>query len=118
MKKLLVAITIALFSTISYSQVYVEGTNINDLEDVNYIQLVGINTSMFGVKIQVFVDYGQKAKMMKSDQIKDAKGRKKKFNSMIGALNFMEKNGWKFVNYTEAMVGRKLRYVYLMEKKK
>jgi hypothetical protein len=35
---------------------------------------------------------------------------------MMDALNFMNENGWKFVNYTEAIVSGKLKYVYLLEK--
>ncbi len=36
---------------------------------------------------------------------------------MIDALNFMYKNNWKYVNYTEAVIGGKIRYVYLLEKR-
>jgi hypothetical protein len=115
MKKLLLVLTIMFFTQLSFSQVFVEEQNINEL-DIKYIQLVGVNTSMFGVKIKVFVDYGQKAKFMKADGIKNSKGETKKFNSMMDALNFMNKNGWKFVNYTETIVGSKLRYLYLLEK--
>lgn len=115
MKKLLLVFAIAFCSKVS-SQVYVEDVNINDL-DIKYVQLVGYNTSMFGQKMEVMVDYGQKAKFLKADGIKDASGNKMKFNSMIDALNFMNKNGWKFINYTEAQVGRKIRFLYLLEKK-
>lgn len=116
MKKLLLVLAVALFSKVSYSQVFVEDVNINDL-DIKYIQLVGYNTSMFGKKMEVMVDYGQKAKFMKADGIKDSNGEKIKFNSMIHALNFMKSNGWEFVNYTEAQVGRKVRFLYLLKKK-
>jgi hypothetical protein len=116
MKKLLFLVTIGLFTQISFSQVFVSDQNINDL-DITYVQLVGVNTSMFGVKIKVFVDYGQKAKLMKADGIKDSEGKVKKFNSMMDALNFMDKNGWKYINYTEAIISGKLRYVYLLKRK-
>lgn len=115
MKKIIVLIAIAFFTQLSYSQVFVEDQNINEL-DIKYVQLIGVNTSMFGVKIKVFVDYGQKAKFMKADGIKDADGKVMKFNSMMDALNFMNLNDWSFVNYTEANFNGKLRYVYLLEK--
>jgi len=115
MKKLFLLCIVVFVTQLSYSQVFVEEQNINDL-DIKYVQLIGVNTSMFGVKIKVFVDYGQKAKMMKADGIKDAKGETMKFNSMIDALNFMYKNGWKYINYTEAVFSGKIRYVYLLEK--
>ena len=117
MKKNVFILLLLLFSiSKSFSQVYVEDVNINEL-DIKYIQLVGVNTSMFGVKIKVYVDYGQKVKFMKSSKIKDAEGKIKKFNSMTDALNFMYKNGWKYVNYTEAVISGKIRYVYLLEKR-
>ena len=116
MKKL-VAVTLLIFLTqFVFSQVIVDDTNINEL-DIEYVQLIGINTSMFGVKIKVYVDYGQEAKLMKADAIKDKNGNTIKFNSMIHALNFMEENGWKYINYTESMFSNKLRYSYLLENK-
>ncbi|MCF6306729.1 MAG: hypothetical protein L3J09_02115 [Flavobacteriaceae bacterium] len=116
MRKIVLFITVMFITHLSYSQVFVQDVNINDL-DIEYVQLVGVNTSMFGVKIKVFVDYGQEAKLMKADAIKNATGKTMKFNSMIHALNFMNDNGWKYTNYTETIVSSKLRYVYLLENK-
>ena len=116
MRKLVVVFTLLFLTQLTYSQVFVEDVNINDL-DIEYVQLVGVNTSMFGVKIKVYVDYGQEAKLMKADAIKGASGNTMKFNSMIHALNFMNENGWKYTNYTETIVSNKLRYVYLLENK-
>ena len=116
MRKIVLFLTIAFFTQTIFSQVFVEDQNINEL-DIKYVQLIGVNTSMFGVKIKVFVDYGQSAKFMKADGIKDVTGKVVKFNSMIHALNFMNQNGWSFVNYTEAIFSGKLRYVYLLGKK-
>ncbi|PHS63950.1 MAG: hypothetical protein COB12_08810 [Flavobacterium sp.] len=116
MKKIILLFSILFITQFSYSQVFVEDVDINEL-DIKYIQLIGVNTSMFGVKFKVFVDYGQKAKMMKADGIKDSEGETKKFNTMIDALNFMHSNGWKYINYTEAEFSGKIRYVYLLEKK-
>ncbi len=116
MRKIVLFLAIVFSTQFVFSQVFVDDQNINEL-DIKYVQLIGVNTSMFGVKIKVFVDYGQKAKFMKADGIKDATGTVIKFNSMIAALNFMNNNGWSFVNYTEAMFSGKLRYVYLLEKR-
>lgn len=115
MKKLILVISIALLSQFTYSQVIVNDENINDL-DIDYIQLIGVNKSMFGVKIEIYVDYGQKAKFMKADNMKDDSGNAMKFNSMVDALNFMKKNGWEYVDYTESVINNKLKYVYLLKK--
>ncbi len=39
-----------------------------------------------------------------------------KFNSIVDALNFIHKNVWRFVDYSEAVIGNKLRHIYLLEK--
>jgi len=118
MKKTILLTTLFLFLLTgkAFSQVFVEDVNINEL-DIKYVQLLGVNTSIFGVKIKVYVDYGQKVKLLKGSKIKDADGNVMKFNSMTDALNFMYKNGWEYVNYTEVYLNGKLRYVYLLQKK-
>jgi hypothetical protein len=117
MKKILVLIVFALFAQSMSSQVFVENQNVNDL-DIEYVQLIGINTSMFGVKIKIYVDYGQPAKFLKSESIKNTDGKAMKFNSMIDALNFMHKNGWSYVDYSEANFNGKIRYTYLLQRTK
>ena len=117
MKKVLITIVFGLIAQLTYSQVFVEDQNINDL-NIEYVELVGVNTSMFGVKIKVYVDYGQEVKFLKADKIKDNNGKIMKFNTMIHALNFMKENGWEYVNYSESVIGSKLRYVYLLKKSK
>ncbi len=116
----LVAIFIAFGMQFMTAQVLVgkEQVDINQLEGVQYVQLVGYNTSVFGQKLEISVDYGQKMKMFKSISIRNAEGKAMKFNSMMDALNFMEANGWEFIDYKESMVGRKMRYVYLLKRKK
>ncbi|QOD60049.1 hypothetical protein H9I45_11935 [Polaribacter haliotis] len=116
MKKPLLTLALFLCCQIFYSQVYVEDKNINDLKDVKYIELVGVNTSLFGVKMKVFVDYGAEVKFLKNQKIKDAEGNVKKFNTMIAALNFMYNNGWEFVNYNLTFMGKKATYIYLLKK--
>ncbi len=112
MKKVLLVLAVVFFSKVSHSQVFVGDVNINDL-DVKYVQIIGYNTSLFGKKMEVVVDYGQK----KLREIKDEKGKTIKFNSMTHALNFMSENGWKYLNYMEVVSGRKVKALYLLERK-
>ncbi len=121
MKKLiLVAITILCSVQFISAQVFVgkEKININELPNVKYIQLVGYNTSLFGMKMEIAIDYGQKMKLFKSTAIRNGEGKPMKFNTMIAALNFMLANGWEFIDYKEALVGRKMKFVYLLKRKK
>lgn len=115
MKKTLF-IAIIFLTQLSFSQVHVGEQNINEL-DIKYIQLVGKNTALLDTKFKVFVDYGQEGKYMKSGVIKNSKGEIQKFNSMMDALNYMNKNGWIYSNSNEVLVGRFTYSYYLLEKK-
>ncbi len=117
MKKVAFLIFFILISNTLFSQVFVNDVNINEKAG-EYIQLVGMNTSMFGSKYQIYVDYGQKVKFMKAYKIKDASGKVMKFNTMIDALNFLYDNGWEFVNYASDVIAGKIRYVYLLKRRK
>lgn len=64
-----------------------------------YCELVG-TSGMFSSKVKVTVDFGQETSFWKGDkdqQLVDAEGKDIKFNSMVDAMNFMGKNGWKFI---------------------
>lgn len=117
MKKLFILTVFFFVAQVSFSQVYVNEVNINEKAGT-FIQLVGVNTSVFGTKYQIYVDYGQKVKAFKGYKIKDAAGNVKKFNTMMDALNFMYDNGWDYVNYNSQMVSGKIRNVYLLKRRK
>lgn len=64
-----------------------------------YCELVG-SSGMFSSKVKVTVDFGQETSFWKGDkdqQLVDSEGKDIKFNSMVDAMNFMGKNGWKFI---------------------
>ncbi|MFZ6014195.1 MAG: hypothetical protein ACOYXT_27885 [Bacteroidota bacterium] len=77
-------------------KVVVDGVNINELKDVEYVQLLGLFDHG---KLVIEVDYGQP--LTESQIIAAADGHAQTFESMIGALNFMHKNGWEFLNAFE-----------------
>lgn len=55
---------------------------------------------LFSRKVTVDVDYGEARKWIsfKDTRMKDEEGKVKSFNSIVDALNFMGRNGWKLVN--------------------
>jgi hypothetical protein len=117
MKKIVLFSAILLSTiTVSFGQVTVENVNINDL-DIKYCQLIGYNKSLFGKNIIVTVDYGQKFKPFKSQLIKGPDDKAIEFYSMIDALNFMEENGWEYVNNYAVSTGNSSVYHYLLKKK-
>lgn len=115
MKKMIAVMAIGLMSFGASAQVEVDGTNVNDL-DIEYIELVGRSKLLSLTKIKVFVDYGQDFSW-KAQTIKDAEGKNASFNSMVDALNFMDANGWEYVNNYLIDNNGELTYKYLLRKK-
>lgn len=102
---------------VTYSQVTVEGVNINEL-DIKYCKLNGYNKGIITNKIVITVSYGQKFKWWQNQRIVGPEGKDMIFNSMIDALNFMQRNGWEYVNNYTISSGDNLIYHYLLKKKK
>ena len=96
MKKILL-LTVMVISLKSKSQVKVDGVDINTLA-INYCEIVGSDMGLFKKKIIIAVDYGQKVNLGEGTVIEDvATNKPVVFNSMIDALNFMDKNGWEYI---------------------
>jgi len=53
---------------------------------------------LFSTKVTIDVDYGEERSFWKDHRLKDDDGKLKKFNSVIDALNYLGKMGWKLVN--------------------
>ena len=93
-----IVIVIAMFFiTSSFSQT-INGVPFIEI-DTPFVQIVGTSRLMSN-KINVEIDFGQNTKFFgntrKESAILDADGKQLKFNSMIDALNFMTKIGYKF----------------------
>lgn len=91
MRTAILSLIMALCAFASYAQ--------DKTPDRVYCELVG-SSGMFSSKVKVTVDFGQETsfwKGTKDQQLVDADGKDIKFNSMVDAMNFMGKNGWKFV---------------------
>ena len=118
MKKLLIIALLSISTLTKAQSVLVDGTDINAM-DISYCELVGYNTGAFTKKLNVYVDYGQKNKLGVEVVITDANKKPILFNSMIDALNFMNKNGWEFEStYAVNDAGLGSVYHYLLKRKK
>ena len=114
MKKMIAILAFGLMSFGAKAQVVVDGTNINDL-DIKYVELVG-QAKLLSLSIKVFVDYGQEFSW-KQQTIKNTEGKNASFNSMVDALNFMDQNGWEYVNNYLINNNGELTYKFLLKKK-
>lgn len=91
MKRFLIAFVLLLAMVGAFAQ--------SQDENRVYCELVG-SPGLFSSKVKVTIDFGQETsywKGSKDQQLVDADGNDIKFNSMVDAMNFMGKNGWKFV---------------------
>lgn len=60
-------------------------------------------------KVVIEIDYGQKRPFMKDNSLKDAAGNPINFNSVVDAMNYLNEDGWVYINpvqWTEPGVGR------------
>ena len=49
-------------------------------------------------KVNISIDYGQRQKLFSANIFRDEAGRPVEFNSVIDALNWLNSQGWEFVN--------------------
>jgi hypothetical protein len=115
MKKAIMIAALAMSSFGANAQIEVDGTTINDI-DIEYVELVG-RQKFLSLKIKVFVDYGQDFSW-KQQTIRGADGKNMAFNSMVDALNFMNENGYEYVNNYLVQTDNEVTYRYLLRKKK
>jgi len=104
MKKLF--FVLALFfagTTAAFSQVVVDGVNINNLEQVSMVRMIA-QERFLSSRVTIFIDYGQSVQggsRQRMEVINPQDGKRMKFNSVMHAVNFLIANGWEYV---EAMV--------------
>ena len=105
---------------LSYSNVSAQSVNdvpISELE-VEYVRIVGTSKNMSN-KVKVEIDFGQENKFFSSNKdtmITDKEGKKKIFESMIDALNFMHSNGYEFVSASSFSRGGINVYHYMLRR--
>ncbi len=119
MKKIILILTLSFFVLTLKAQT-INGVKLSDIKS-HYIEIL-CKGKIFSTKVTVDVDYGQPTKRdafgerMKMN-FKDENGKPITFNSSIDALNFFEKNGYKFVTAYTITHGNQNIYHYLMERK-
>lgn len=115
MKKMFLIAGLTLLSLGAKAQVTVDGTDINNL-DIKYIEMVG-QSKMLSMSIKIAIDYGQDFSW-KPQTVKSADGKTAAFNSIVDALNFLDANGWEYVNnYVIQSTSGEVTHRYLLQKK-
>lgn len=71
----------------------------------------------FSTKVILTVDYGQETKFFgDKGTVRTEDGKIQSFNSVIDALNFMNSQGWQFVNAYAILVSGQNVYHYVMRR--
>ncbi|MES2760945.1 MAG: hypothetical protein V4677_02015 [Bacteroidota bacterium] len=96
-------------TTLINGHVIVDNIDINTL-DIKYCEIIGYDFEMKNGSMIITLDYGQTYVAGVSMKIQDSEGKNIVFNSMMDALNFMEKSGWEYVN--QYGVGSNSKKVY------
>jgi hypothetical protein len=119
MKKILLAAILAL--GLGANAQSINGIKVSEI-DSPFVELLGTG-KMFSNKVTVEMDFGQNNKYWssKDTRVFDENGKDVVFNSMVDAMNFMSRNGYKFeaayvVSIPGGMGGYQNVYHWLMSK--
>jgi hypothetical protein len=110
MKALFIAVFTLLTATASYSQ--------QDTSRVEQYCEVVATGRLLSNKVTIDIDYGEERSIWKDHRVKDDEGKLVKFNSVIDAVNYLGKNGWKLVNafpISEGSGSKVYHYVFKKE---
>jgi hypothetical protein len=102
MKKYVIIILFTLISSNIFSQE-------NETKTI-YCELVGTSTLLGKVTVEIDIGESKGFLAVNTSYITDEKGKPKKFNSMVDAMNFMGDKGWDFAQAYVA--GENGAYVY------
>src|SRR5690606_20351625 len=81
-----------------------------------YCQVIA-TSRLLSNKVTIVIDYGEERSIWKDNRIKQEDGKARKFNTVIDALNFLGKAGWKLVNAFPASSGNEpMLYHYVFKK--
>ena len=104
MKKVLLSLAFVFgFAVTAFSQVVVDGVNINNLQEVQMVRMIA-QERFLSNKVTIFIDYGQSingGSRNRMEVIDPNNGDRIRFNSVMHAVNYLIANGWVYV---EAMV--------------
>jgi len=115
MKKLLLLLFI--FGSINQSNAQtINGMLVEDIP-AKYVEIVATSKLFKMFQVTIYLDYGQigKLKDFKKGQIIGDDGKKMSFNGVMGALNLLNKRGFKYVSQYALTVGNSNVYHLLLE---
>ncbi|MEO8821798.1 MAG: hypothetical protein ABI267_00645 [Ginsengibacter sp.] len=68
-------------------------------------------------KVTINIDYGEAKSIWNDNRLREENGKLKKFNTIVDALNYLGKNGWKLLNaFPVPSVNATADYHYVFKK--
>lgn len=99
MKKLIFTIALAIAGIALHAQVYVNGKNLTELSTGPYMEIESRRVQGTN-DFNIVVNYGQEVRNTKNlDLLTDKEGTALKFTNMIGALNYLDGQGWAYADF-------------------
>ncbi len=83
---------------------------------VVYCEIVGTG-KFLSKKVEIEIDFGQEQSYFEKQWLKDKKGNKIEFNSMVDALNYMSERGWSLHSTMAITHSNSNVYHFIMQKK-
>jgi hypothetical protein len=72
---------------------------------------------LLSTKVTIDIDYGEERTLWKDHRLRNEDGKLKKFNSVIDAINYLGRDGWKLVNAFPVSTGSgPMVYHYVFKK--
>lgn len=114
-KKIVIAsITLGLAALLTAGVAFAKSEEVKRTEE--YCMVVA-TSNLLGTKVSISVDKGQEVKLFRNTgAVKDDEGKLKKFNRVVDALNYMNEDGWEFVDAYSVTVGQQNVYHYMMKR--
>jgi hypothetical protein len=114
-KKIVIAsITLGLAALLTAGVAFAKSEEVKRTEE--YCMVVA-TSNLLGTKVSISVDKGQEVKLFRNTgAVKDDEGKLKKFNTVVDALNYMNEDGWEFVDAYSVTVGQQNVYHYMMKR--
>jgi hypothetical protein len=107
-------VILGILLTISFA--FAEDGSANNNRTEEYCMVMA-TSNLLGTKVTISVDKGQEVKLFRNTgAVKDDEGRLKKFNTVVDALNYMNEDGWIFVDAYTVTVGQQNVYHYMMKR--
>ena len=69
-----------------------------------------VSPRLFSEKVTIELDLGEEKSIWHDERLRTMEGRLRKFNTVVDAMNYMGKEGWKFLNAYPVRMGNSERY--------